>query len=91
MGVSLLSALEKCRLKLYQTLENSIDLLSPRVIKESQRLDKLIVKSMKGGFFKMIEDCKICENKGTELCKVCSETSGGKPSQFKPIENKEEN
>lgn len=85
-----MDSLEKCRLELYQVLDNSTDFISPRVLKKSQELDKLILKSIKGGSLKMIDDCKICENKGTEICKKCAETSGGKPSHFKPIENKEE-
>ena len=88
-----MDALEESRLKLYASIENSKSLVSQKIIKESQKLDKLILESMnktKGGFFKMISDCKECANKGTELCKLCAETSGGRPSQFKPIEpNKE--
>lgn len=87
-----MNSLEKCRLKLYKTLENSNNLISARVIKESQKFDKLIFESMKkGGFFKMINDCKECANKGSQFCKICNETSGGRPSQFKQIENKGEN
>lgn len=38
----------------------------------------------RGGLFFMIQDCKECANVGSELCKSCVETSGGKPSNFKP-------
>lgn len=31
----------------------------------------------------MLSDCEKCENKGSEQCKYCCETSGGKPSMFK--------
>jgi hypothetical protein len=90
MGGVFLNSLEKCRLELYQALNNSMDFLSPRVLEKSQELDKLILECMKGGSSEMIDDCKICENKGTEVCKKCAETSGGKPSHFKPIDNKDE-
>lgn len=34
----------------------------------------------------MISDCKVCSNKDSEICRSCAETSGGRPSHFKPIE-----
>jgi hypothetical protein len=87
-----LNALEECRLKLYTSIKNTKSLLSPSVLQKSQRLDKLVIESMrhKGGFLRMISDCKECANKGTELCKICAETSGGRPTQFKQTETNEE-
>jgi len=33
----------------------------------------------------MLSDCEKCLNKNTEACRICSETSGGKPSMYKEI------
>lgn len=62
-------------------------MLSKSVLESSQKLDNLIVlemkKSQKKGVLSMLQDCKECENKGSDLCKTCAETSGGRPSNFK--------
>lgn len=82
-----MSALEKYRENLYHCISKTRNLLSGTVLESSQKLDNLIVLEMrkqKKGVLSMLEDCKECENKGSELCKTCSETSGGNPSNFKP-------
>ena len=86
-GGFILDALEQCRNRLHSSIINSKSLSSTAVLRESQELDKLILQSIKrGGLFSMIRDCKECKNKGSEKCKLCAETSGGRPSQFEPEE-----